>query len=42
VGWSCGAHVVADVPARLVPSEGAVRVELVFEQPLASDNVRTR
>lgn len=29
-------------PACLVPGEGAVGVELVFEQPLASDNVRTR
>ena len=29
-------------PTRLVPGEGAVGVELVFEQPLASDDVRTR
>lgn len=27
---------------RLVLGEGAVGVELMFEQPLASDNVRTR
>jgi hypothetical protein len=32
----------ANNPARLVPGEGAVGVELVFEQPLASDNVHTR
>jgi len=31
-----------DNPARLVPGEGAVGVKLVLEQPLASDNVRTR
>jgi hypothetical protein len=32
----------ADNLARLVPSEGAVGVELMFEHPRASDNVRTR
>jgi len=32
----------ADDPACLVPGEGAVGVELVLEQPLASDDVRTR
>jgi hypothetical protein len=32
----------ADNPACLVPSEGAVGLEFIFEQPCASDNVRTR
>jgi hypothetical protein len=32
----------ANNPPRLVPGYGAVGVELVLEQPLASDDVRTR
>lgn len=33
---------VADNPTCLMPSEGAVGVELMFEKPCASDNVCTR